>query len=172
MDPVSGSAQDALIVTSHRLARVRENQQRYDDALRLYADARAIIQKRLTGDATRRNLYLMGNNLLSAAETHLMARQRREAAAAFEESSGWLRQTLAKEPTDAVAQENLISVYLGQAKMAEEDHATDRARDRWLLAWDEAQKLIQRDATAKKYMSDYPSLESMGRRLGELPAAR
>jgi len=172
MDPVSGSAQDALIVTLHRLARVRENQQRYDEALRLYADARAIIQKRLTGDATRRNLYLMGNNLLSAAETHLMARQRREAAAAFEESSGWLRKTLAKEPTDAVAQENLISVYLGQAKMAEEDHATDRARDRWLLAWDEAQKLIQRDATAKKYMSDYPSLESMGRRLGELPAAR
>jgi tetratricopeptide (TPR) repeat protein len=172
MDPMSGSAQDSLIVTSHRLARVRENQQRYAEALALYGDARAIIQKRLTRDATRRNLYLMGNNMLNAAGAHLLAGQRREAAAAYEESSRWLRQTLAKEPTDAVAQEHLFSVFLGQAKMAEQDQHAGRARELWKSAWEEAQKMIRRDDRAKSYLSDYASLEAMGHRLGELPAAR
>ena len=172
LDPTSGSVQDSLVVTLHRLARVREDQKLPAAALALYSDARTIIRKKLNQELTRRNLYLMGNNLLNAAGVHRLAGERRQAAFAYNNSITWLRRTLAQEPDDAVARENLVSAYLGQAKMAEEDNNSSRARERWKLAWEEAQKLIQRDAAAKSYLSDYAGLEAMGRRFGELPATR
>lgn len=172
LDPMSSSAQDTLVVTMHRLSRIREQQRRYSDALDLYREARGIIHERLSHESTRRNLYLMGNNYLNAAEVHLHAGQRVEAASALEESGKYLLRTLAKEPNDAVAVENLITVYFDQAKMAVQDHDSARARERWQLAWQQAQTLLQRDSAAKAYLSDYPGLEALGRRLGQLPPAK